>query len=67
MAGCWQPTASTFLSLELAFFRFLLQGVVVHLLEDILSVFPREWIFTTEDKAAWGDEWPSQQQVRAAG
>jgi hypothetical protein len=42
-------------------------GVVGRLLEDILSVFPREWIFTTEDKAAWGDEWPSQQQMLLAG
>ena len=31
-----------------------LQGVVGRLLDDMLSVFPREWIFTTEDKAAFG-------------
>jgi hypothetical protein len=43
-----------------------LQGVVGRLLDDMLSVFPREWIFTTEDKAAFGQGWPSQQQVWGA-
>ena len=37
--------------------------MVGRLLEDMLSAFPREWIFTTEDKDAWGEGWPSQQQV----
>lgn len=41
----------------------VVQGVVGNLLDDILSVFPRDWIFSTEDKVAAGDHWPSQQQA----
>ena len=38
------------------------QGVVGTLLEDILSVFPRAWIFGVDDRSALGG-WPSQAQV----
>ena len=40
--------------------------MVGHLLEDILTAFPRHWILTPDERAAYpGDEWPSQLQVSA--
>lgn len=62
----WPPLAHVPLlpSLGRPFLR-LTQGVVPNLLADITGIFPADWVFTTEDKAAFGPGWPSQQQVCA--
>ncbi|KAL4419285.1 hypothetical protein ABPG77_008335 [Micractinium sp. CCAP 211/92] len=42
-------------------------GVVGNLLADITGVFPREWVFSAEDREAFGAGWPSQQQMLTSG
>ncbi|KAL4424092.1 hypothetical protein ABPG75_001393 [Micractinium tetrahymenae] len=42
-------------------------GVVGNLLADITGIFPSDWVYTTEDKAAHGPGWPSQQEMLTAG
>lgn len=62
VAPCFCPTPLC--APPLGSLASLVQGVVGNLLADITSIFPEEWVFTTEDKAAFGPGWPSQQQVR---
>ena len=42
-------------------------GVATRLKEEILQVFPRDWIFTSEDLAAAGGEWPRASDMVAGG
>lgn len=42
-------------------------GVSKYIKEDILDVFPREWIFTTEDLAASGGIWPTASEMVRGG
>ncbi|KAI3432222.1 hypothetical protein D9Q98_003784 [Chlorella vulgaris] len=42
-------------------------GKLGHLLNDTLATFPRSWIFSAEDKEAWGPGWPTQRELLAAG
>lgn len=45
-------------------------GVVPSLIEDVLSAFPAEWIYTTEDRAtaeATGAGWPALEELVRSG
>ena len=46
------------------------QGVVSNLLEDVLSAFPAEWIYTTDERAAaeaTGAGWPALEELVRSG